>query len=597
MQALHKRLRLITLALMVVSGVMIARLLSFQFQLDPEVQQQLYNVAGATEGRQVELKPNRGNIYDRDGEVLAVNTLEYRVGISPGVIGPSRETKRQAAKDLARLLDLNESEVFLLLLPDENTGFYARYVPLKTAVPLEVGAALEALDIPGLVIEPIYRRDYPQEALTAQILGFVNYDGRGYYGIEQHYQAELAGQSRLGRASTVPVDYTEDVNVRDGQDLVLTSDRDVQWVVQQALIGYIEQERAEYGTASTIKGGSIIVMNPKTGEILAMASHPAYSIEEYNNLPADQKPPLFNPAISYTYEPGSIFKIITASVALDIKEPGLDLFWTYNNLGCEVIAGARICDSETYAKGNQSFTQCLVRSLNTCTAHWNLIIGSARWYEWLQRFGLGVPTGVDMAGEESGTVNWPWTPGYGEQNFVQTSFGQGIAVTPLQMLTAANAIANGGVIMQPHIVKQFIDGDTIYAPRPTAIRRPIDATTAQMVLDLMKQAVYSDEGFSNLAAVDGYVTAGKTGTAQKLGPDYRYSETDSWASFIGFIPADNPHLSMIVMLDQPKGYWGSLTAAPLFREIVSRIVVLLEIPSDEVRNQLLANGGNPFGRE
>ncbi len=597
MPTFRTRLGLVTLALAIVSGLMIARLLSFQFRLDPEVQERLYDIAGAVEGREVEYKPNRGRIFDRDGQVLAVNTLEYRIGISPASIGADRETKRQVAKDLARALSLNESELFnLVLLPDEETGQYQRYVVLKSPATLEEGAAVEDLDIPGIVIEPIYHRDYPQEELTAQLVGFVNYNAVGYWGVEQFYQAELAGQSLMGTESGLPLDVSEDVDIRDGQDLVLTIDRDAQWIAQQVLEEYILAERQEYGAASTILGGQIIVMNPRTGEILAMVSFPHYTIQEYNNLSVDDQPP-FNPAIHEVYEPGSIFKVITASVALDVRKPGLDLFWSYNNLGCEVIAGGEICDSETEAKGPTTFSMCLIKSLNTCTAHWNVQIGYPLWYDYLEAFGFGSPMGVDMAGEESGLVNWPGSPYWGEQNFVQTSFGQGISVTPLQMLTAANAIANDGLIMQPFIVSELHDGDTIYRQEPVAISSPISAASAQQVLGLMEQAVSSNEGFGGQAQIAGYTVAGKTGTAQKLAPDFSYSDTLSWASFIGFVPADEPYLAILVMLDQPVGYWGSQTAAPVFAEVASRLVVLFEIPPDNVRAELMNSGSNPFGRQ
>lgn len=595
------RMSILTLVLTIISGLMIARLLSFQFQLDPEVQEQLYNIAGATGGREVEYRPNRGRIFDRDGQILAVNTLEYRVGISPSAIGPSREDKREAAQDLARVLGLNEREVFLLLLPDELTGQYPSYVPLQSPVSLEVGEDLETLDIPGLVIEPIYRRDYPQEQLTNQLIGFVNYDSIGYWGIEQYYQAELAGQIKIATETDLLLDIPADVSIRNGQDLVLTIDREVQWVIQQVLRETIESERENYPD-SQILGGTVIVMNPRTGEILGMASYPYFTVDDYNLLPEQDKP-TYNPAIHDTYEPGSIFKIITAAAALDVQEPGLDLNWTYYNQGCEEMAGGIICDAESSpgferARGETSFADCIVLSLNTCTATWNKdYIGPSRWYnDYLKGFGFGVPTGIDMAGEEGGIVNWLGTATWGEYNFLQTSFGQGISVTPLQMLTAANAIANEGVIMQPFIVREFHDGTNVYRHEPTAISRPISAASAQIVLSLLERAVEDPGAFGEQARIEGYRVAGKTGTAQKLGPDFRYSDTLSWASFIGFVPADNPHLSILIMLDQPVRYWGSQAAAPVFAEIASRLVVLLEIPPDNLRFQLTSEGGNPFGR-
>lgn len=599
MSTFMTRLKMILIMMTVISGILIARLLSFQFRLDPNIQEQLYNIAGATAGREVEYRPNRGQIYDRDGQVLAVNTLEYRVAISPAAIGPGSEPKWEVAKDLARLLDLDERETYLKLLPDPDTG-YEGYVFLQAPVSLEVGAELEKLDIPGLIIEPIYRREYPQESLTTQVVGFVSYDSIGYWGVEEHYQAELAGQIKIATESGLPLDVSEDVNIRDGQDLFLTIDRDAQWIAEQVLEDYINQERAENGELSTIRGGTILVMNPQTGEILAMVSYPTYTSAEYNELPNEDKP-RFTPSIQQIYEPGSIFKVITASVALDIQEPGFDLAWSYNNQGCEDMQGGVICDAGSrpgaaLARGNITFAQCLILSLNTCTAHWNLIIGPNRWYTYLERFGFGVATGIDLAGEENGTIHIPGTATWGPFNFVQTSFGQGLSATALQMLTAANAIANDGVMMQPFIVRQSFDGEQLRTHRPTAIGRPISASTAQQVLQIMEQAVEAGEGVRSAASVEGYRVAGKTGTAQKIAPGGGYSDSLSWASFLGFIPADDPQLSILITLDQPLGYWGSQTAAPLFAELASRLVVLFELPPDSIRTELLINGANPFGR-
>lgn len=605
MRMIHQRLGLVAVMLTIAGGLLIARLLSFQYQLDPEIEEQLYDIASASGGREVEYQPNRGQIFDRDGQVLAVNTLIYRIAISPGAIGPDREEKRAVAIDIARILEMSELEVLNLLLPDE-LGQYPSYVIIKSPVSLEQGAALEDLDIPGLIIEPIYRREYPQEELTNQLIGFVNFDSQGYWGVEQQYQTTLAGQSLVTTETGLLID---DVNanllIRDGQDISLTIDRDAQWIVLQALAETVEAQNAA--------GGTVIVMNPETGEILAMVSYPIFTIDEYNNAPQDEKP-LFNPAIQMVYEPGSIFKVLTAAAALDSDVA--DINWSYNNIGCEDMAGGTICDADSspgasFARGIVFFPQCLINSLNTCTAHWLVGgevsptsgraypgVGSDRWYEYLRAFRLGVPTGIDMWGEQAGIVNWPNTPNYGEFNFVQTSFGQGISVTPLQILTAVNSIANDGLIMQPHIVRSFTDGQTVRRVEPSPISRPISAATAQEVLSIMERGV-EDEGpevWGRSARVEGYTVAGKTGTSQKI-VGGQYSDDLSWASFIGFVPADNPQLSIIIMIDEPEDYWGSQVAAPLFSEIASRLVVLFEIPPDNLRRDLITDGGNPFGRE
>ncbi|MCI0708585.1 MAG: penicillin-binding protein 2 [Chloroflexi bacterium] len=588
MDRLSSRLRMVTIVLLVLGSILIVQLLSFQFRLDPEVANRLRSRAVAFEGQEVEFHPNRGQIFDRDGQVLAVNTLEYRVGISPGAIGSE---KREVATQLARALDMNELEVYQLLLPDEN-GQYPSYITIKSPVTLAQGEAVVELDIPGMVIESIPLREYPQGELTANVVGFVNYDGRGFWGVEEHYNAELAGQSKIGVTSDIPLEVSEGLELRPGQDIWLTIDRDVQFIAQEVLEKAINTYSAD--------GGQILVMDPRTGEILAMASYPFMTPEEYNQLPEDDRP-IYNGAISYQFEPGSIFKIVTASVALDIQEPGLDLNWTYVDPGCETRAGVQICTSTRRALGSRSFAQCIIQSLNTCTAEWNSIIGTSRWYDYLHRFNFGGRLGIDLAGEAPGQVNWMGSPAWNEANFLQSSFGQGIAVTPLQMLTAANAIANDGRMMQPHIVLRRTDGDYVFESRPTTIDVPISATTAQTVRELMVQAVYHPEGFGSDAAVEGYTIAGKTGTAQKLDPDFGYSDFKSWASFIGFVPADDPQLSVLIMLDgldvREGYYWGSETATFVFAELVERLVVLLEIPPDAERQDLVNAGGHPFERE
>lgn len=593
MPSIHNRLNLVGLLMTLISVALIAQLLSFQFRLDPAVAEELQLRAGSTENREVEIKPNRGQIVDRDGDVLAVNRMEYRIAISPSLLGQDR---RETAKELAKVLDASELDIYQALLPDEN-GIYAGYVVLKTPVTAEVSQAVADLGIPGILIEPIPQRDYPQGSYMTQVLGFVNYNSSGYFGIEEFYQRELAGQSRITTESNSLLDISDDFEVRDGQTLQLTIDRDIQWIAQQVL----DEAVAEYGAL----GGTILIMDPHTGEILAMVSNPPIDLESYLEDPASRGENRFTPSVSYTYEPGSTFKVLTAAAALDIQQPGLDLNWSYNNQGCEQMAGVQICDWDRKAKGGTTFTTCLVSSLNTCTAHWLVGtdavpgVGSTRWYDFLDRFGFGRPTNVDIAGEELGIVNWPGTSGWNEANFVQTSFGQGIAVTPIQLMTAINTIANDGLMMQPHIVKRRIDGGHVFEHTPTPVSRPISAATAQQVLDLMT-AVVNNNGEGSKAQIENYQVAGKTGTSQKIGPDGRYSDTESWASFVGFVPANDPQISVLVLLDRPSApgaYYGSQSAAPTFAKLAQRLVVLLDIPPDTVRNELISAGGRPFDRE
>ncbi len=581
MDIFARRSTLVLIMLAIAATVVVGQLLSFQLRLSTSIQE--FETSSASEGvvRQA-VQPNRGQIYDRDGVVLAVNTFEYRVGISPSLV----LNRREAATQIATVLDLNDEEVYRNLLPDRN-GVFAQYVLLASPIDDATARELEDLDIFGLQIESIPRRAYPQGELTAQMLGFVNYSERGFYGIEGNYNRVLAGTAREVENEGTLLNVSEVPEARDGQSLVLTLDRDIQFLLRGVLQDAIETQQAQ--------GGTLIVMNPRTGEILGMLSYPFFGPGEFPESPEDGGPVTYNPAVSSLYEPGSIIKIITAAIALQANEPGLDLNWTYNNTGCFEAVGVRICDSDRIPKGNVDFRRCLTESLNTCTATWYMTVGPSTVYPLLQEFGFGTATGVDLEGEAEGLLNLPGDTLWSEADFLNVSYGQGIAVSPLQMLAAANAIANDGLLMQPHIVRERMDGERRFPTTPTPISRPISAEVARAITEVMVEAI-APGSFGELARVEGYSIAGKTGTAQQPIPG-GYSQTDSWASFIGFLPADDPAVSVLVVLDRPAGYWGSQTAAPVFQQLVERLVVLLEIPPDDVRLGLMQEGGRPFDRD
>ncbi len=581
MEIINRRTPIVLVWLAVLSALLLGQLLSFQFRLNPSIEQ--FEESASQRGVYTErINPHRGQIYDRDMVVLAVNSFEYRVGVSPSLV----IDRREAATQLAAVLGLNEAEIYRQLLPD-STGVYAPFVLLSER-PIDdaTARAVEDLDINGVSIEPIPLRSYPQDYLTSQVVGFVNYSEEGFFGIEGQYDRMLAGTAREIESSGTIYELSERPEASDGQNLVLTIDRDIQFVVNEVLADAIQTYSAESGT--------IIVMNPRTGEILGMQSWPPFSTDEVPQL-SGQEGFIYNPAIGYTFEPGSIMKVVTASIALQVDEPGLDLNWTYNNTGCFEAAGVSICDSDRVAKGNVAFTDCIVKSLNTCTATWYSLIGPSKVYPLLQDFGFGKPTGVDLEGEEGGIVNLPSGPRWSEADFLNVSYGQGISVTALQMLNAVNAIANDGLMMQPHIVKVRYDGQYRFETQPNPIGRPISTEVANAITDIMIKTVQAGE-FDERAAIDGYTIAGKTGTAQQPTPA-GYSITDSWASFVGFLPADDPIISAIVVLDRPDQYWGSLTAAPTFNLLMERLVVLMEIPPDEIRLQLNQVGGDPFSRD
>lgn len=581
---LNRRLTVISVTLIGIAVVLLIRLLSFQFYLDPDTKETLEDNRENRLYQTVELRPDRGLIYDRNGHLLATNSFEYRVGISPNQV-LDRQT---VAAELAPLVGVPENELYHLLEPDAD-GLYSSYIPLAPRVDFDTGQQIIDLEIEGMVIEPLPIRIYPQGDLTAQLVGFFAgaddaREGRGYSGVEGYYDALLAGQSRRVTKSVIPVldEGESSIRVRDGVSLQLTIDRDLQFLAQEILDQAVQEHAAE--------GGTILIMNPRTGEILAIANNPTFRPDDFT---AENLELARNQAVSEIYEPGSVFKVVTMALAI---EAGIDPFtWTYADPGCWDVAGIAVCNWDDTSRGNPSFAQVFVESLNTGTSTLFYEIGPNTVYPMLREFNIGSPTGVDLEGESPGILVEPGDTFWNEAQFLTTSFGQGVSVTPLQMLTAVNAIANDGLIMQPHIVRARIDGHEVIETRPSASHRPISERTAHLARDIMVRVLQESQEIE--FEFPGFNVAGKTGTAQIPTPGGYYDPDDSIASFVGFLPADDPVVSVLVKLDRPAGYWGSKTAAPVFQALLDRLVVLMEIPPDAIRYELVADGGDPFDRE
>lgn len=563
----RRRLPVVVVALVVASGVLLLRLLSFQFPLDPQVDVYLRNLRDSGYTRTLSLAGARGNIYDRHGEALAVNTLEYRVGASPNLVSDARATATQ----LSSILGLDELEIFQSLSSDET------WVLIAPRVSADLAQRVRQLDLPEITMDTVPRRSYPQGPVAAQVIGFVGGDLRGYYGVEGHYNGQLAGQVYEDSVSNIPfVVPITDWQQERGRDVVLTIDRDVQFVAESELLDDINT----YGAS----GGSIIVMNPRTGDILAMASYPSFDPNTYFNVEDEKQ--LTNPAISNQFEPGSVFKVVGMAAALEAGTITPD--FTYNDQGEITVGGQTIRNWDRRAYGTVDATQILVDSLNVGMATISVRMGPTNFYTMMDKFGVGRLTSIDLEGEQPGTMYVPGDENWSESNLGTNSFGQGIAVTPIQMITMASAIANGGLMMQPHVVHEIIDGTERIPSHPANLGRPISAETAREVTDMMVAVV--NEGLDGQASVPGYTIAGKTGTAQISTP-IGYEEGASIASFIGFFPADDPQVIILVKLDRPEDYWGSATAAPAFAKLAERLAILLEIPTDDVRHQLAAQGG------
>lgn len=587
-EMLRQRLPFIVLVVLIICMGLLMRVISFQFEQDPRVQRVFAANLDANTGRIERFESDRGLIYDRNGDPLAVNTRRYRVSISPNLVAARRS---EVAADLAEILDRDPLEMFNLLDPT------SRYESLGVVDP-EIWQEIRDLDLDfAIVDERIQQRYYPQETivlsedgepqagtLAAQIVGFVAGEGegaRGYLGVEGYYNVQLSGTVRDQEVSNIPLDQPEDrLTLESGANLVLTIDRDVQFLVEQELQRAVQSTQAE--------GGHIIVMDPRNGDIIAMAAYPTFDPNNFSN-PRYTQEDLRNPAISDMYEPGSVFKVITIASALEMGAIGEN--WSYNDAGEFVIGGIRIENWDGQPYGTSFVRDVIVNSLNVGTATIAVErLGRDNFYQMIDQFGIGRPTRIDLEGESSGIIRTPYdlTGDWSESDLATNSFGQGLSMTSLQVLTAVNAIANDGQMMKPRVVYQIVDGENVVTSRPAALGNPISAETANLVTSMMVDAV--SEGLDDAAQVPGYTVAGKTGTAQIWGVT-DYLPNAFMMSVVGFLPADDPQISVLVMLDRPKtGQFASQVVAPIFAQLTSRLVLQMQIPNDEVRLRLAAEG-------
>lgn len=556
MNSNHKqRLTIVIVAIHLVAVVIIGRLILFQVVEGPywsDLGQAVHNVT-------VTAQPDRGIIYDRNGAVLAGNSADYQVGVSPNLITQPNEL----ATALAPILQENRNDLLNRITAD------APFVMLSGRVPIEVAEAIRALPFDGLQVDPLPRRIYPQGELLCHVLGYVDFNGVGGSGLEGYYQNELAGEAASDFRSISPLTPQRSVIAREGADLTLTIDRSLQYVVERHLNNALQ----EHGAA----GGTIIVMDPRTGAIRAMASTPCYSPYAFYDAAESA---LINPAISQQYEPGSVIKLITMASALDsgVTTPQT----TYYDSGILEVGGHRSFNWDRSGPGQTDMTTLLIRSLNVGAGTLALWMGPDTYYTYMERFGFGRPTGIDLMAEAPGTMHLPGSSLWTESFIATNSYGQGIAVTPLQMISSISALANGGYLMQPHLVQEIHRNGETFTHEPVVLSRPISSETADQVTAMAIQVVAQG---ANLAQVEGFTVAGKTGTAQ-IPENGVYLEDEVIGSFIGWYPADAPEVIILVKIDRPTSEpWGSLTAAPVFATIAEDIAVMLNIPPDTVRLQ------------
>lgn len=514
--------------------------------------------------RDIEIRARRGTIYDREGEPLAVSVEARTIYASPNTI----KDKPATAKAIADTIGGDADEYLTKL--ERDTGF----VYLARKVDRGIADELEALELEGIGFIDDFKRIYPSGALAAQVLGFVGVDDDGLAGIEKQYDDQLAGKSGvlLGERDPggrpIPGGVQKAIDPVHGHDIVLTIDKDIQYQAQVELSKAVKKWSA--------KSGTIIVMNPKTGEIYAMATSPGFNPNQYGQAKAES---IRNKSVTDAYEPGSTLKCLTASAVIDKGYYTPDSMF---QLPPTIRVGDRVIH-ESHERGavRWSLTEIVTHSSNVGTVKLGKKLGKQGLYDSFTAFGLTERTGIDFPGEAKGWL--PEPAQWSQSSIGNIPFGQGVSVTPMQLVRAVGAIANDGVLETPHLLLDMPQDRGSVPQWPT--RRAIAAKTADSVTGIL-EAVVTD-GTGSEARVQGFTVAGKTGTAQKAEPGKGYVAGKYVGSFIGYLPAEDPEIVVSVMLDEPRNaIYGGTVAAPTFAKVAKYAVEHLKIlpPADSKGN-------------
>ncbi|HVE72965.1 MAG TPA: penicillin-binding transpeptidase domain-containing protein [Thermoanaerobaculia bacterium] len=582
MQIFHRRLLQVFAFLAAWGLIVVARLVQVQL-----VRHDHYVArAQRQQERTLDLNPVRGSILDTRGRVLAESIAAESIYADPQSILDPRATAKSLANVKGLGLTAREIEGKL-----RGTGSFAW---IARQLPLEVTAEVRKLGLNGIYFIEAHRRTYPRSMLGANVIGYVGVDGDGLAGIEHSFAKYLQGTPgkvtllKDARKGVYLVGGDGANRPKDGQHVVLTIDSVVQFIAERALKNAVEQYRAA--------GGSVVVMEAETGDILAMASWPTYDPNRFRDFaPVAWK----NRNVQDFYEPGSTFKIVTAAAGLEERIVTPSQFLDCAN-GEITIGNITIHEHDGHQYGLLSFEDVIVNSSNVGTVRVGLALGQQRMYDWLRRFRFGERTGLPLPGESPGLVRrvQRWT----QVSPASISIGQEIGATPLQVVRAVNAVAAGGVIVEPRIVKRVVDdeGHTVYEPPRAKPERVMSEKTAAVLNEILKNVVV--RGTGSKAALSEHVVAGKTGTAQKAVGRLGYVDGRYVGSFAGYVPADRPRLSILVVIDEPRGeHYGGTVAAPAFREIAEGALRYLGVPpslpsrSIEVQPPLLAAFSQPRG--
>lgn len=534
------------------------------FYLQVVERDQLLKLAERQHQKIVQLVPDRGTIYDRTNAPLAVSVEMDSCYAEPKHIADMTSF----ATRLAPVLDMSRDALVKKLQGNRNFVWLQRQLPPDTA------RKIRGLNLDGIGFVKESKRFYPNGEVAAHVIGFTGVDPSGLDGIELKYDSTILGNT--GYMVTERDALGRDIALKGkvikkgskGNSVVLTLDKNIQYVTEKELAKAVLDSRA--------KGGTAIVMDPQTGRVLAMASYPFFNPNAYSRYSQRE---LRDRCISDSFEPGSTFKVFLISAAIEEKViTPRDVFYCEN--GSYTVGGRTIHDTHRY--GSLSVADILKYSSNIGAAKIGARLGSERLYNYLRAFGFGERTGIDLPGEVSGFLRnrSQW---YGV-DLATISFGQGVSATAIQIATAMSAVANGGTLMKPYLVDRIIDDDGTVVKQfePETRGRVITPEVARTVARMM-EGVTTEGGTGTNAALDGYLVAGKTGTAQKVDPiTHSYSVDKRTASFAGFVPADHPRLTILVVIDEPKtSPYGGVVAAPAFRAIAQQALCYLQVPPDK----------------
>lgn len=515
--------------------------------------------------KQEDIQVRRGFIFDRRGRELGVNLEVESLYCNPDAVA----SPQTAAYDISRITGKREDAI---LAKFSSKG---RFVWVERKLNLEAAERIKKMGIKGLGFMSDAKRFYPKGRLASHIIGAVGIDNQALEGVELKYDKFLktpGGKILVTRDATGRTLSTGEDMESKGNNIVLTIDEGLQYILEKGLDNAMMRWQASAATA--------IMMNPFTGEVLALANRPAYDSNKSMNAKDFEKR---NRAITDCYEPGSTFKIIVGSAAIEEKEVNLDTRFDCSK-GAISVGNAVIHDAHKH--GVLTFKEVIQKSSNVGSAMLGIQLGKERLYKYAKLFGFGEKTGIDLPGEVSGWIRPPekWSG----MSLGTIAIGQEVAVTPLQILRAYSAIANGGILIKPHVVSEIRspDGTLIYSFTPAGNKAAISRQTADIFKDILK-TVTEEGGTGKSASVEGNQVAGKTGTAQIIDPKTRrYSREKYVSSFVGFVPADNPMIAMIVVVYEPMGQiYGGVVAAPVFKEIAKQSLSYLNVPREDTNEK------------